>query len=159
MNWKKRKGNGNKQRLPPKSCKILFIAPGWLPITFWRKTNHKWKRPFHASFLSGDNPKSKNQVKKTLAISLLFFGCFLNFPDGQLRVLQEERMVLGFGGTFRLEWHERKWKGNDKEMERHERKGHESNWKDMNGQVSKWIERKGKAMAISKDYPPKAGWF
>ena len=73
----------------------------------------------------------------------------------QLRASQERNIAFGLGISFHLKktWKEtidmtRKWKYM-------KGKGHERNWKDMNGQVSRWTERKGRAMAISK--PPKSG--
>ena len=72
--------------------------------------------------------------------------------------LARKKYSFGFGKPFHLKWHERtKWK--HKEMERHERKGHESNWKDMSGHERKWIETKGRAVTINKTTPLLWGTF
>ena len=90
----------------------------------------------------------KTLVSATTPLRIVFLGSYRRTP-----LSRNKKKVCGFWGIFHLKWPDRKI---DKDMERHEGKGHESNWKDMSEQVSKWIERKGKGRGNEKRLPPKS---
>ena len=146
MNWKKRKGNGNNKRLPPTSCMILFFTPGLLQLTFWRKMKtHEVMEQWYCILTGNDtyNIDANTLVQKILTRH----GKDMREKEVNGHVTKPIEMIGQAMTTNRKSKLPKGWKtllSITTPLERHEGKGHESNWKDMSGQVSKWIERKGK---------------
>ena len=107
---------------------------------------------------AGNDNQSKTIPKGLENSSYYHYHPLANHVFGLLSknalVSQERNLVFGFWGFFSFEmtWQEkmtRTWK----DMKGKDMKATEKTWI---RQLSKWIERKGKATAIRKDYHPQA---
>ena len=154
MNWKKRKGNGNAVRFIYYPLTLTTTAyfleenethevmEQWCCILTGNDTYNIDAKYFGSKDLTprhGKDMKEK-EVNGHVTKRIEMIGQAMT-TNRNSKLPKGWKTLLTITAPFGKTWSERTWK----------------QLKDMSGQVSKWIERKGKATAIGKDYHPKAG--